>query len=62
MRGCLSSASFSVLVNGTAKGWIKAYRGLRQADPLPPFLFTIVVDVLSRMLFRVEERGLFEGF
>ena len=51
-----------MLVNGTAKGWIKAYRGLRQADPLPPFLFTIVVDVLSRMLFRVEERGLFEGF
>ena len=62
MRGCLSSTSFVVLVNGNAKGWVKATRGLRQGDPLSPFLFTIVVDVLGRMMIRVEERGLLEGF
>ena len=62
MRGCLSSTSFAILVNGNAKGWIKASRGLRQGDLLSPFLFTLVVDVLSRMIFRAEERGLTERF
>ncbi|RVW92839.1 LINE-1 retrotransposable element ORF2 protein [Vitis vinifera] len=62
IRGCLSSVSFAILVNGNAKGWIKASRGLRQGDPLSPFLFTIVADVLSRMLLRAEERNVFEGF
>ena len=62
MRGCLSSATFAILVNGNAKGWLKASRGLRQGDPLSPFLFTIMADVLSRLLMRMEERGLLEGF
>ncbi|KAJ9687808.1 hypothetical protein PVL29_013851 [Vitis rotundifolia] len=62
MRGCLSSVSFAVLVNGNAKGWVKASRGLRQGDPLSPFLFTLVADVLSRMLLRAEERNALEGF
>ncbi|RVX05281.1 Transposon TX1 uncharacterized 149 kDa protein [Vitis vinifera] len=62
MSGCLSSVSFAILVNGSAKGWVKASRGLRQGDPLSPFLFTLVADVLSRMLMRAEERNLMEGF
>ena len=62
MRGCLSSVSYAILVNGNAKGWVKASRGLRQSDPLSPFLFTIVADVLSRMLLKVEARNLLEGF
>ena len=62
MRGCLSSVSYAILVNGNAKGWVKASRGLRQGDPLSPFLFTIVADVLSRMLLRAEERSMLEGF
>ncbi|RVW35114.1 putative ribonuclease H protein [Vitis vinifera] len=49
-------------VNGNAKGWVKASRGLRQGDPLSPFLFTIVADVLSRMLLKAEKRNVLEGF
>ncbi|RVW96870.1 putative ribonuclease H protein [Vitis vinifera] len=62
MRGCLSSSSFAILVNGNAKGWVKASRGLRQGDPLSPFLFTLVADVLSRLMIRAEEAGITEGF
>ena len=34
IRGCLSSTTFVVLVNGNAKGWVKVHKGLRQGDPL----------------------------
>ena len=62
MRGCLSSSSFAILVNENAKGWVKASRDLRQGDPLAPFLFTLVADVLSRLMIRAEETGITEGF
>ena len=62
MRGCLSSVSYAILVNENAKGWVKTSRGLRQGDPLSSFLFTIVADVLSRMMLRAEERSMLEGF
>ncbi|RVX12744.1 LINE-1 retrotransposable element ORF2 protein [Vitis vinifera] len=62
MCGCLSSVSYAILVNGSVKGWVKASRGLRQGDPLSHFLFTLVSDVLSRMLMRAKERNMLEGF
>ena len=57
MRVCLSSTSLAILVNGNTKGWVKTSRDLRQGDPLSPFLFTLMVDVLSRLMFRAEEKG-----
>ncbi|WJZ84256.1 hypothetical protein VitviT2T_003869 [Vitis vinifera] len=62
IRGCLSSSSFAILVNGNAKGWVKASRGLRQGDPLSSFLFTLVADVLSRLIIKAEETELTKGF
>ncbi|RVW64781.1 hypothetical protein CK203_061980 [Vitis vinifera] len=56
------SEIMTVLVTRNVKGWVKATRGLRQGDPLSSFLFTIVVDVLSRMLTKMEESGLTKGF
>ena len=36
MSGCVSSVSYAILVNASAKGWVKASRGLRQGDPFYP--------------------------
>ena len=50
-----------ILDEGMFVFWVKASRGLRLGDPLSPFLFTIVADVLSRLMVWAEKRGLFLG-
>ena len=62
IQGCLSSADFSVIVNGKPRGLFGASRGVRQGDPLSPFLFILVADVLSRLVKKVVEVDLIEGF
>ena len=50
IKECITSASFSVMINGTPKGYFQAQRGLRQGGPQSPFLFVIVVEALNRMV------------
>ena len=47
IRGCMDSATVSVLVNGSPTEEFKPTRGLRQGDPLAPFLFLVVVEGLA---------------
>ncbi|KAM0043987.1 putative RNA-directed DNA polymerase [Helianthus debilis subsp. tardiflorus] len=49
---CISSSSFSVSVNGNIFGYFKGRRGLRQGDPMSPYLFTLVMEVLTSKLQR----------
>lgn len=57
---CISSASFSILVNGSPTHLFKAPRGLRQGVPFSPFLFNLVVEPLS-VLIRAKNLGIIEG-
>lgn len=58
----ISSTNFSIITNGKPRGKIKAMHGLRQRDPLSPFLFTLVVDFLSRMVSKGLDSNIIENF
>lgn len=62
IRICVSSPSFSILVNGTPQGFFKDSRGLRQGDPLSTYLFILMVDLLGRLSDKAEEVDFIEGF
>ncbi|KAG7556378.1 Endonuclease/exonuclease/phosphatase superfamily [Arabidopsis suecica] len=52
---CISTASFSVQVNGELAGFFRSERGLRQGCSLSPYLFVICMNVLSCMLDKAAE-------
>ena len=62
MNWCISTASFSVMFNGSPTGFFRSSRGLRQGDPLSPYLFVIGMEVLSCLLKRAVEGNFISGF
>lgn len=59
---CISSVSFSFLINGVPKGFVKPMRGLRQGDPISPYLFLICAEGLSAMIRNAELNNSLNGF
>ncbi|GJW24413.1 RNA-directed DNA polymerase, eukaryota, reverse transcriptase zinc-binding domain protein, partial [Tanacetum coccineum] len=59
IMSCVTSPSYSINVNGDHLGYFKGMRGLRQGDPLSPYLFTLVMEVFNLVLKRLISRSPF---
>ncbi|KAA3475146.1 reverse transcriptase [Gossypium australe] len=58
---CVTSVSYAVTINGNRGRIFKPTRGLRQVDPLSPFLFLIYSEGLSALMGIAKKKGLIRG-
>ncbi len=59
LHACVTTANYSLNINGEPTGYIKGHRGLRQGDPLSSYLFVIVMEVLTCIL---KEKAMLPDF
>ncbi|GKV19162.1 hypothetical protein SLEP1_g29456 [Rubroshorea leprosula] len=57
---CVSTTRFSVSINGQPKGYFQGQRGLQQGDPIPPYLFVLVMEYLTRKLKELDMQEKFK--
>lgn len=62
IKACLHSTSFALLINEQPTDWFSPSRGVRQGDPLYPYLFILVAQNLAALLNGARHLNLIPGF
>ncbi|XP_055823306.1 uncharacterized protein LOC129891851 [Solanum dulcamara] len=62
IRHCIGTVRFSILVNRVPTGFFSSQRGLRQGDPLSPFLFILAMEGVSNIINTAKGKGWIKGF
>jgi hypothetical protein len=62
IRACVFAGNMSILVNGSPTEEIDIKSGLKQGDPLAPFLFLLVAEGLGGLMKRSVKANRFGGF
>nr|GFA10303.1 putative RNA-directed DNA polymerase, eukaryota, reverse transcriptase zinc-binding domain protein [Tanacetum cinerariifolium] len=61
IQNCLRSSRGSILTNGSPTEEFQFFKGLKQGDPLSPFLFILIMESLHISSQRVVDAGLYTG-
>ena len=59
---CVKTVTYSILTNGEPRGLIHPTKGIRQGDPLSPFLFLLYTKGLNGLIKHVERNRDIHGF
>ena len=58
---CITTVSYSYLINETVYGNVLPLRGIRQGDPLSPYVFILCGEVFSGLCREAGRKGLLQG-
>ncbi|GKA18700.1 RNA-directed DNA polymerase, eukaryota [Tanacetum coccineum] len=61
IQKCLRSSRGSIIINGSPTEEFQFFKGLKQGDPLSPFLFILIMESLHLSFQSVVDVGLFKG-
>lgn len=58
---CVTTVRYTLLINGNLSQSVTLKKGLRQGDPISPFLFLMYANILSLALMKVENQKRIKG-